>query len=91
MIKFEIDSEQHIQYLECRGGHKTLAADVAMLMCAIYAQTRALDPRDGEILKNCFQINVSDDSPIWDPPKEWARVSPERSVTSVILPRRDDG
>lgn len=91
MIKFEIDSEHRIQYLEVHGGHRTLAAEVAMLVGAIYAQTSSLNPHVAEMFRECIQINTRDESPTWGPPEEWRRVWPDASVTTIIKPRHDDG
>lgn len=91
MIKFEIDKEHRIRYLEVCGGHMTLAAEVAMLVGAIYAQTSSLNPHVAEMFRESIQINTRSDSPTWDPPEEWKRVGPDCSVTTTILPRRDDG
>lgn len=91
MIKFEIDSEHRIRQLEVRGGHATLAAEIAMLVGAIYAQTSGLNPHVAEMLKESIQINTRDESPTWDPPEEWRRVGPDASVTTIIKPRHDDG
>lgn len=91
MIKFEIDREHRIQYLEVHGGHATLAAEVAMLVGVIYAQTSSLNPQVAEEFRASIQINTRDESPTWDPPEEWKRVGPDCSVTTTIFPRRDDG
>lgn len=91
MIKFEIDSEHRIRHLEVRGGHMTLAAEVAMLVGAIYAQTSSLNPQVAEKFRASIQINTRDESPTWDPPEEWRRVGPDSSVTTIIKPRHDDG
>lgn len=91
MIKFEIDSEHRIRQLEVRGGHMTLAAEVAMLVGAIYAQTSSLNPQVAEKFRASIQINTRDESPTWDPPEEWKRVVPDSSVTTIIKPRHDDG
>ena len=91
MIKFEIDKEHRIRYLEVCGGHATLVAEVAMLVGAIYAQTSGLNPQVAERFKESVQINTRSDSPTWDPPEEWKRVGPDCSVTTTIFPRRDDG
>lgn len=91
MIKFEIDSEHRIQYLKVYGGHATLAAEVAMLVGAIYAQTSGLNPQVAERFKESIQINTRSDSPTWDPPEEWRRVWPDSSLTTIIKPRHDDG
>lgn len=91
MIKFEIDREHHIQQLEVCGGSATLAAEIAMLVGVIYAQTSGLNPQVAEMFKESVQINTRSDSPAWDPPEEWKRVGPDCSVTTTIFPRRDDG
>lgn len=91
MIKFEIDSEHRIQCLEVRGGYATVAAEVAMLVGAIYAQTSSLNPQVAEKFRASIQINTRDESPTWDPPEEWRRVGPDSSVTTIIKPRHDDG
>lgn len=91
MIKFEIDKEHCIQYLEVCGGHATLAAEVAMLVGFIYAQASSLNPQVAERFKESVQINTRSDSPTWDPPEEWKRVGPDCSVTTMIKPRHDDG
>lgn len=91
MIKFEIDSEHRIRHLEACGGHATLAAEIAMLVGAIYAQTSGLNPQVAEMFKESVQINTRSDSPTWDPPEEWRRVGPDCSVTTIIKPRHDDG
>lgn len=91
MIKFEIDSEHRIQHLEVCGGHMTLAAEVAMLVGAIYAQTSSLNPHVAEMFRKSIQINTRSDSPTWDPPEEWKRVEPDCSVTTIIKPWHDDG
>lgn len=91
MIKFEIDKEHRIQYLEVRGGHATLAAEVAMLVGAIYAQTSSLNPQVAEKFRASIQINTRDESPTWDPPEEWRRVGPDSLVATIIKPRHDDG
>lgn len=51
MIKFEIDKEHRIQHLECAGGPVELAAEIAMLAGAIYAQTSGLNPQVAERFK----------------------------------------
>lgn len=91
MIKFEIDKEHRIRHLEVSGGHATLAAEVAMLVGVIYAQTSSLNPRVAEMFRESIQINTRSDSPTWDPPEEWKRVGPDCSVTTMIRPRHDDG
>ena len=91
MIKFEIDSEHRIRQLEVRGGHATLAAEIAVLVGAIYAQTSGLNPQVAEMFRTSIQINTRDESPTWDPPEEWRRVGPDSSVTTIIKPRHDDG
>ena len=91
MIKFEIDKEHRIRHLEVRGGHATLAAEIAMLVGAIYAQTSSLNPQVAEKFRAGIQINTRDESPTWDPPEEWKRVGPDCSVTTIIKPRHDDG
>lgn len=73
MIKFEIDSEHRIRHLEVRGSHMTLAAEIAMLVGAIYAQTSSLNPHVAEMFRDSIQINTRDESPTWDPPQEWRR------------------
>lgn len=91
MIKFEIDSEHRIRYIEVRGSHATLAAEIAILVGAIYAQTSGLNPQVAERFKESVQINTRSDSPTWDPPEEWKRVGPDCSVTTIIKPWHDDG
>lgn len=91
MIKFKIDSEHRIQYLEVYGGLATLAAEVAMLVGYIYAQTSGLNPQVAERFKESIQINTRSDSPTWDPPEEWRWVWPDSSVTTIIKTRHDDG
>lgn len=91
MIKFEIDKEHRIRHLEVRGGHATLAAEIAVLVGAIYAQTSGLNPQVAERFKESIQINARDDSPTWDPPESWKKVGPEACVTTMIFPRHDDG
>ena len=91
MIKFEIDAEHRIRYFEVRGGHATLAAEVAMLVGAIYAQTSSLNPHVAEKFKVSIQVNTRDESPTWDPPEEWKRVGPKCYVTTIIKPWHDDG
>lgn len=91
MIKFEIDREHHIRHLEVCGGHATLAAEIAVLVGAIYAQTSGLNPQVAEMFKMSIQNNTRNESPTWDPPEEWKRVGPDCSVTTMIKPRHDDG
>lgn len=91
MIKFEIDSENNIQELECTGSPFELAMNVGMLMGVIYAQTQALNPMAAKILRKCFEANVRDDAPTWYPPESWKEAWPDCSVTTMIKPRRDDG
>lgn len=69
MIKFEIDSKNNIQELECAGSPFELAMNVGMLMGVIYAQTQALNPMAAKILRKCFEANVRDDAPTWYPPR----------------------
>lgn len=90
MIKFEIDSEHRIRHLEVCGGHATLAAEIAVLVGAIYAQTSGLNPQVAEKFRASIQNNTRDESPTWDPPEEWRRVGPDCSVTTMIKPRHDD-
>lgn len=91
MIKFEIDKEHRIQHLEVCGGHATLAAEIAVLVGAIYAQTSGLNPQVAEMFKESVQINTRDDSPTWDPPESWKKAGPKAYVTTMTFPRRDDG
>ena len=90
MIKFEIDSEHRIRHLEVCGSHATLAAEIAVLVGAIYAQTSGLNPQVAEKFRASIQNNTRDESPTWDPPEEWRRVGPDCSVTTMIKPRHDD-
>lgn len=91
MIKLEIDKEHRIQYLEVHGGHMTLAAEIAMLVGVIYAQTSSLNPQVAEMFRESIQINTRSDSPTWDPTEKFRRVGPDCSVTTIIKPRHDDG
>ena len=47
MIKFEIDREHHIQQLECAGSPVELAAEIGLMIQAIYAETSSINPIAG--------------------------------------------
>ena len=47
MIKFEIDSEHHIQQLECAGGPTELAAEICLMIQAIHTETSIINPIAG--------------------------------------------
>lgn len=47
MIKFEIDSEHRIQQLECAGSPVELAAEIGLMIQAIYAETSSINPIAG--------------------------------------------
>lgn len=47
MIKFEIDKEHRIQQLECVGGPVELAAEISLMIQAIYAETSSINPIAG--------------------------------------------
>lgn len=90
MIKFEIDKEHRIQQLECAGSPVELAAEIGLMIQAIYAETSSINPIAGEMLKRLFQAGMTDDSPAWRIDREH-KVNPESKVITMIKPRHDDG
>lgn len=90
MIKFEIDKEHRIQQLECVGGPVELAAEIGLMIQAIYAETSSINPIAGGMLKRLFQAGMTDDSPTWRIDKAH-KVNPESKVITMIKPRHDDG
>ena len=90
MIKFEIDKEHRIQQLECVGGLVELAAEIGLMIQAIYAETSSINPIAGGMLKRLFQAGMTDDSPAWRIDREH-KVNPESKVITMIKPRHDDG
>lgn len=90
MIKFEIDKEHRIQQLECAGSPVELAAEIGMMIQAIYAETSSINPIAGGMLKRLFQAGMTDDSPAWIIDKAH-KVNPENKVITMIKPRHDDG
>ena len=90
MIKFEIDKEHRIQRLECVGGPVELAAEISLMIQAIYAETSSINPIAGGMLKTLFQTSMTDDSPVWRIDREH-KVNPESKVITMIKPRHDDG
>lgn len=90
MIKFEIDSEHHIQKLECVGGPTELAAEICLMIQAIHTETSSINPIAGGMLKALFQAGLTDDSPVWRVDKGH-KVNPESKVITMIKPRHDDG
>ena len=54
MIKFEIDREHHIQQLECVGGPVELAAEIGLMIQAIYAETSSINPIAGGDAQDAF-------------------------------------
>lgn len=90
MIKFEIDKEHRIQQLECAGSPVELAAEIGMMIQAIYAETSSINPIAGGMLKTLFQAGMTDDSPAWIIDKAH-KVNPESKVITMIKPRHDDG
>ena len=89
MIKFEIDKEHRIQQLECVGGPVELAAEISLMIQAIYAETSSINPIAGGMLKALFQAGLTDDSPVWRVDREH-KVNPESKVITMIKPRHDD-
>lgn len=53
MIKFEIDKEHRIQQLECVGGPVELAAEISLMIQAIYAETSSINPIAGGGCSRC--------------------------------------
>lgn len=90
MIKFEIDREHHIQQLECAGSPVELAAEIGLMIQAIYAETSSINPITGGMLKRLFQAVMTDDSSAWHIDKE-RKANPESKVITMIKPRHDDG
>lgn len=90
MIKFEIDKEHRIQQLECVGGPVELAAEISLMIQAIYAETSSINPIAGGMLKTLFQAGLTDDSPVWRVDKGH-KVNPESKVITMIKPRHDHG
>lgn len=90
MIKFEIDKEHRIQQLECVGGPVELAAEISLMIQAIYAETSSINPIAGGMLKASVQAAMTDDSPAWHIDKE-RKANPESKVITMIKPRHDDG
>lgn len=90
MIKFEIDKEHRIQQLECVGGLVELAAEIGLMIQAIYAETSSINPIAGGMLKRLFQAGMTDDSTVWRIDREH-KVNPESKVITMIKPRHDDG
>lgn len=90
MIKFEIDKEHRIQQLECVGGPVELAAEISLMIRAIYAETSSINPIARGMLKTLFQAGMTDDSPVWIIDKGH-KVNPESKVITMIKPRHDDG
>lgn len=90
MIKFEIDKEHRIQQLECAGSPAELAAEIGLMIQAIYAETSSINPIAGWMLKTLFQTSMTDDSPVWRIDREH-KVNPESKVITMIKPRHDDG
>ena len=90
MIKFEIDKEHRIQQLECAGSPVELAAEIGLMIQAIYAETSSINPIAGGMLKRLFQAGMTDDSPAWRIDREY-KVNPESKVITMIKPRHDDG
>lgn len=90
MIKFEIDKEHRIQQLECAGSPVELAAEIGLMIQAIYAETSSINPIAGGMLKRLFQAGMTDDSPAWRIDRE-RKVNPESKVITMIKPRHDDG
>ncbi len=72
MIKFEIDKEHRIQQLECAGSPVELAAEIGLMIQAIYAETSSINPIAGGMLKRLFQAGMTDDSPAWRGTGEFA-------------------
>lgn len=90
MIKFEIDKEHRIQQLECAGSPVELAAEIGLMIRAIYAETSSINPIAGGMLKRLFQAGMTDDSPAWRIDREH-KVNPESKVITMIKPRHDNG
>lgn len=90
MIKCEIDKEHRIQQLECAGGPVELAAEISLMIQAIYAETSSINPIAGGMLKTLFQAGMTDDPPVWRIDKGH-KVNPESKVITMIKPRHDDG
>lgn len=90
MIKCEIDKEHRIQQLKCVGGPVELAAEISLMIQAIYAETSSINPIAGGMLKTLFQAGMTDDSPVWIIDKAH-KVNPESKVITMIKPRHDDG
>ena len=90
MIKFEIDKEHRIQQLECAGSPVELAAEIGLMIQAIYAETSSINPIAGGMLKRLFQAGMTDESPAWRIDREH-KVNPESKVITMIKPRHDDG
>lgn len=90
MIKCEIDKEHRIQQLECVGGPVELAAEISLIIQAIYAETSSINPIAGGMFKRLFQAGMTDDSPVWRIDREH-KVNPESKVITMIKPRHDDG
>lgn len=90
MIKFEIDSEHHIQQLECAGGPVELIAEICLMIQAIHTETSIINPIAGGMLKTLLLNGLTDDSPVWRVDKGH-KVNPESKVITMIKPRHDDG
>lgn len=90
MIKFEIDREHHIQQLECAGSPFELAAEIGLMIQAIYTETSSINPIAGGMFKAYAQAALTDDSPAWHIDKE-RKANPESKVITMIKPQHDDG
>lgn len=90
MIKFEIDKEHRIQQLECAGSPAELAAEIGLMIQAIYAETSSINPIAGGMLKRLFQAGMTDDSPVWRIDREH-KVNPKSKVITMMKLRHDDG
>ena len=90
MIKFEIDREHRIQQLKCEGGPVELAADIGIMIHAMYAEVGSINPQAGRMLKTSLQACMTDDSPVWCI-DEGYEANPKSQVIAMVKPRRDDG
>ena len=89
MIDVKIDKDHKIQHIECVGGPVELAAEVGLMMQAMYAEVGSINKWAAELLKKLLQVTMRDDSPAWIPPAGYT-ASERSAVITMPRLRRDD-
>lgn len=89
MIDVKIDKDHKIQHLECVGGPVEIAAEVGLMLQAMYAEVGSINKGAAELLKKLLQITMVDESPAWIPPAGYT-ASKKSAVITMPRLRRDD-